>query len=720
MYPEERTRKARMKIKTHTIKQALYSQPFIDGLRITAAILLPALLFFANGQATLGFTFALGASCVSITDAPGPITHRKNGMLVAIALNFIVAAITLLVQSNTLLLGLEVVLFSFFFSMFIVYGTRAGAIGSGALLIMILNMDTNVDRPEVGLYSLMVAGGGLWYMGFSMLAYYLRPYRPAQRALGNCISEVAAFLSIKADFYNINTDLNTNYQKLIGQQVQVNEQLEVVREHFFKTHHILRSDTLAAKRLVFAFDETVDLFEDITAIYYDYTALREQFKDSGVLDTFSAIIKNLSSELERIGAAIQQNTTYTKRVNFDEQILVIKKSIDETVKHEGKEYTLVLKRIMVNVRRIMQRIREINKYFDPGGMVTKRGIDYSRFVNRQPVDKRLFWDNLNKDSQIFKHSLRVAIACGVGYFIAKGLSYGEHTYWILLTIAFIIKPAFSLTRQRNVERIIGTMLGALTSVAILFITTNTTVHFIFLVVFMLGAYTFLRTNYKLMVYFTTAYVILLFKFLGFAFIPVMQERVLDTVIGCAIAFSASYFLFPVWESEQLNNYMKEVLRANAAYLQKLLEGLLKHPISPTDYKLARKEVYIHSANLSAAIQRMASEPRSKQKHLKSLQKFSLLNHILFSNTATLVSSVVQQHDLHYSEETISDTQKSIGLLYESMHKLDSTILPPLLQPITLPVPQLAIQNDQLLIAQLQYLHKVTSDIAKTTETILST
>jgi hypothetical protein len=98
----------------------------------------------------------------------------------------------------------------------------------------------------------------------------------------------------------------------------------------------------------------------------------------------------------------------------------------------------------------------------------------------------------------------------------------------------------------------------------------------------------------------------------------------------------------------------------------------------------------------------------------------LLNHILFSNTATLVSSVVQQHDLHYSEETISDTQKSIGLLYESMHKLDSTILPPLLQPITLPVPQLAIQNDQLFIAQLQYLHKVTSDIAKTTETILST
>ena len=709
-----------MKLKTHTINQALHSQPFIDGLRITAAILLPALLFFANGMAALGFTFALGASCVSITDAPGPIIHRKNGMLVAVGLNFLVAAVTLLVQSNVYLLGLEVILFSFLFSMFMVYGARATAIGSGALLIMILNMDTNVERPQVGLYSLMVAGGGLWYMGISLLAYYLRPYRPAQRALGNCIAEIAAFLSIKADFYNTSTDLNTNYQKLIDRQVQVNEQLEVVREHFFKTHHILKSDTLAAKRLVFAFDETVDLFEDITAIYYDYTALREQFKDSGVLDTFSTIIKSLADELERIGAAIQLNTTYTKLVNFDEQIIVLKNSIDETVKQEGKEHTLVLKRIMVNVRRIMQRIREINKYFAPEGINTKRGIDYSRFVNRQPVDRKQFWNNLNKDSLIFKHALRVAIASGVGYFISKSLSYGEHSYWILLTIVFIIKPAFSLTRQRNVERIIGTLLGALTSVTLLFITTNTSIHFIFLVVFMLGAYTFLRTNYKLMVYFTTAYVILLFKFLGFAFIPVMQERVLDTVIGCAIAFSASYFLFPVWESEQLSSYMKEVLRANAGYLQKLLEGLLKHTTSSTDYKLARKEVYIHSANLSAAIQRMASEPRSKQKHLKNLQKFSLLNHILFSNTATLISSVTQQVEKNYSENTIAETQKSIGLLYESMHKLDATILPSLPQPVTLPAEDATIQKDPLFIAQLQYLHKITSDIAKTTETILST
>jgi uncharacterized membrane protein (TIGR01666 family) len=709
-----------MKIKPHTITQFLHSQSFIDGLRITAAILLPALIFFAYDQPSLGFTFALGASCVSLTDAPGPIAHRKNGMLVGIAFNFLVAAFTLLVNSNIYLLGLEVFLLSFFFSMFNIYGTRAGAIGSAALLIMILNMDTNVERPQIGTYSLMIAGGGLWYMAISMLAYYIRPYRPAQRALGICITEIATFLSIKADFYNTATDLNANYQKLITQQIQVNEQLELVREHFYKTRHILKSNTSQARRLLYAFDEAVDLFEDITAIYYDYTTLREQFKDSGVLDAFSVVIKNLSNELERIGRSIQLNAPYTMSMDFDAQMVALRNRIDEIVKPEGKEHTLVLKRILVNVRRIMQRIREISKYFDPAGVTTKKGIDYSRFVSHHPIDKRLFWDNLNKDSLIFKHSLRVAIACIAGFIIAKSLSYGEHAYWILLTIAFIIKPAFSLTRQRNVERIIGTVFGAFTGVFVLFIIRNATVQFVFMVLFMLGAYSFLRTNYKLMVYFTTTYVILLFKFLGFAFLPVMQERVLDTIIGCAVAFSASYFLFPVWESEQLRNYMKEVLQANANYLQKLLEGLLKHPISSIDYKLARKEVYIHSANLSAAIQRMASEPRNKQKHLKNLQQFALLNHILFSNVATLASSVLNQPELHYGAETITEAQKALRSLYESISKLEKNIQGPNLPLMAAANEMSQWHEDPLFTAQLQYLHKITSDIDKTTDAILST
>ena len=66
------------------IKEAQYflnSQAFADGLRTTIAILLPALIGFQNGYKTVGLAISMGALCVSLTDAPGPGMHKRNGML---------------------------------------------------------------------------------------------------------------------------------------------------------------------------------------------------------------------------------------------------------------------------------------------------------------------------------------------------------------------------------------------------------------------------------------------------------------------------------------------------------------------------------------------------------------------------------------------------------------------------------------------------------------
>ncbi|HEY0060052.1 MAG TPA: FUSC family membrane protein, partial [Flavisolibacter sp.] len=127
--------------KAHEIRYFLFSQAFADGVRITVAILLPALVASYLGHFRLGLTISLGALCVSITDAPGPTRHRLNGMLACCGYIFLSAAVTLLVRGNTWMMGLVITLFSFFFSMFNVYGTRATAVGNAAILVMILTMD---------------------------------------------------------------------------------------------------------------------------------------------------------------------------------------------------------------------------------------------------------------------------------------------------------------------------------------------------------------------------------------------------------------------------------------------------------------------------------------------------------------------------------------------------------------------------------------------------
>ena len=153
-----------------------------------------------------------------------------------------------------------------------------------------------------------------------------------------------------------------------------------------------------------------------------------------------------------------------------------------------------------------------------------------------------------------------------------------------------------------------------------------TVRYLFalIVFFMIGTYTFQRLNYIVMVIFMTPYILIFFNFLGVGFVNVAEERLLDTGIASLLAFLASYLLFPHWESGQLGNYMAGVLKANIHYLQKLADILCGKKNS-LEYNLARKEVFVSTANLSAAFHRMLSEPRSKQRNSREIYEFVVLN-----------------------------------------------------------------------------------------------
>src|SRR4029079_3518811 len=99
-----------MKPYLREIQYFLYSQSFADGFRTSFAILLPALLGNYFDFFEIGLTISLGAMCVSLTDAPGPIIHRKNSMFITVAFAFCIAAITSFARLNVYSMGLEIVL----------------------------------------------------------------------------------------------------------------------------------------------------------------------------------------------------------------------------------------------------------------------------------------------------------------------------------------------------------------------------------------------------------------------------------------------------------------------------------------------------------------------------------------------------------------------------------------------------------------------------------
>jgi uncharacterized membrane protein (TIGR01666 family) len=711
-----------MNRQTREIQSFFYSQYFSDGLRITLGVLLPSLVLAQFDQLEMGLTLSLGALCVSGADNPGPVMHKRNGMAICSALMFVVAIATGFARLNLFTLGVEIVIFAFFFSMFTVYGNRAASVGTSCLLIMILMMEKALQPSEILGYSATILAGSIWYTLLSITFFSIRPYRAAQQALGENMLDVAKFLRIKADFYKPDTDIEENYHKVVSQQIHVSHNQDAVRELLFKSRLVVKESTNASRVLVLTFMDLVDLFEQIMATHYDYFAIHQKFEKTGILNDISIAISHIADELDNLGYAIQANSRYRHIIDLNPELEKLKVKIDTLAIQDKSISNLVLKKILINLRDLSQNIINISNYYNSRSaeaLKERAQVEYSKFITHQEYDPRLFFDNLTFSSSIFKHSLRVALVCLLGFVTAKTISHGHHSYWILLTIIVILKPGFSLTKQRNYQRLLGTIAGGALGILILYFIRDNTAQLIILMVFMIAAYSFQRLNYIVSVIFMTPYILILFKFLGVD--HVVQERIADTLIGGGIAFIASYIIFPTWEFDLIKSTLTDVLRSNISYLMKVAESLSGKNVNTTEYKLARKDIYVYSANLSAAFERMTSEPKRKQVHIKEVHKFVVLNHILTSYIANIASAMISKPQT-VQPENLKLVKRSIAILHDTANKIApmQTELPKITIPVTdiladKPEPTL---DAHLLKEQLEFITKVSTDIAKITDAIV--
>jgi uncharacterized membrane protein YccC len=197
-----------------------------------------------------------------------------------------------------------------------------------------------------------------------------------------------------------------------------------------------------------------------------------------------------------------------------------------------------------------------------------------------------------------------------------------------------------------------------------------------------------------------------------------EERIIDTIIGSSIAFIATYIIFPTWEFEQVQENLRDVIHANVNYLVKIAETITGRSVSTTDYKLARKDIYVKSANLSATFERMTSEPKSKQRKIKEIHQFVVLSHILSSYLANLASGLSEKN-LHKTQpENLRLIRKSIAVLNDSTKKLGGNPVDFVVEK-TEPVAQKELRSDEVLLnEQLGFVNKISYDIAKVTENIL--
>ncbi len=613
-----------------------------EGVRITVGLTLPAILLNYLGNLPAGIIMSLGACCPIFVDNAGPIHHRRNAMLVCDLIIFLVALATGIVANHLLLLGMLIFLVCFSLSMLGVYGNRASSVGLAGLFVMVLQMDRGYHGWEVLTNACYLLAGGLWYTLLSLLLYSVRPFKLAQQAIGECIQSTADYLRIRSLFYKKNADRDELFSQLLKQQVSVNEKQDLIRDLLFKSRDIIKDSTPIGRMLIIIFQDIVDLFEVLISAPQIDERLHPLFDDTGILEKYRAMIDTMADELEEIGIAIKRGQPSEESGKINKSIAEFRAYFEQFrldhMNTENMDGFFVLRKMVENLEDIAARFPLLHTYTSYDNLMSKpavRDVEYRQFVKHQELDPKLLFDQLSLRSNIFRHSLRVAIATCIGYIVSSFFPFG-HGYWILLTIVVILKPTYSLTKKRNYDRLLGTIAGAGIGIFLLYFIKNKDGIFICMIICMVGAYSFMRTRYLIFVLLMTPYILLLFYLLNpVHFSTVIMDRILDTAIGSGIAWLANSFILPAWEYKYISDYLLSMAKDNRNYFLNLVLLIQGHAIDETPYRLSRKHAFVSLANLSDAFNRMLSEPKRKQKNIRELNQVVVLHQLLIFHMAAL-------------------------------------------------------------------------------------
>ncbi len=701
----------------------IYGEALADGIKTSLTIIIPPLVAGLFGHLFIGVTMSLGAILSHMTDTPGPFKERRNFFWISALLIFMVSFLTKTVNHFPYLLGASLVLLVFCSNMLTVYGQRASALGMVVMMSMVMNMNTLRDSFSPLISAVIITSGAVWYTLFSLAISKFRPYRLAQQNLAECMLHVSEYIRIKTSLFEMDTEEEETITKLLNEQVLVNEKQIMVRELVFTNKKLVKDTTKIGRSIVFIFSDLVDIFENVTANHYDYEKVREEYGSTKAIRQVIRLMNKIAHELSVIAYHINANKRPKHRsFDYDKELEKLNLAIKELY-DEGQK-PLVLSKIYVTLKQILYKLSFIHRFlYDEGFDKIHNPLEHGdRFIQKTDYSLKKIKDHLNLKSPIFRHALRSAIVIFVAYGISFILPMSYHSYWMLMTVLVILKPGFSVTKKRNFQRVKGTLFGGLIGLAILLLFKSESIRFGFMLFFMLMAYTFLRHKYAIGTLYLTAYIMLSFSFISqFDSVEVIQERFIDTLIGGFIAFISSYIILPTWEKENMNDYLQKTLIADYEFLYVIFKKLADNDVTTTQYKLARKDVYIEMANVTSVFQRLISEPKDKQQFANELNRFTIFNHSFVSYSSGLVKIMKKNNSVILTSEHIRLMKKSLQLLAQTIRlygdfETKNTLKTIEFQEKAVILSEMKTENlqddSELILEMIEYIHEIIYDFMK--------
>ncbi len=643
------------------LKRFFRSHEFKRALLMAGLMMLSAFLLIQLKQERYIVGVSLGIFLTSLCDLTGSFRHRTLAMFFSILLNSLLIIGVNIFWQHEVLLIFYIALGAFLVSFLSVFSNRASLVALSALLALVLGLIRQFEDYALLFHILSIIAGGSLYVFFS--SFYHHVSRKSQRLqrLGELMTLTTNYFQEKI---NVTDKIPTS---ILDLQVEINQKQEELRNLIY-TERQNSGQSNTRNRHLLILIELIDLMDLGSSNSHSLNTIKNQINISdNYLQVFENYAQSLVNRSYELAASLIDGQWIEDQMNFNRLHEDCEQVITDYVKLVGlPEARLVALQLrnyleyLDNQRQSLQAIERLLSKVNRQRNIAPTSLDFKRFITSEDYNPALLTENVTLQSPIFRHALRLSIGLLVGYVLGHVFNV-TNIYWILLTIVVILRPNYGLTVQRSRNRVAGTILGVIIAIILFLFPINQTFLLILLTISLILAVATLSANYMLAATFITLNVIFLFSLLSPDQWDVITYRLIDTIIGASVSVLVSYFIFPSWEINHIQDALKEAIESNQQLLD-LMPTIQQDDLAEMPFRLVRKKAFIKSSELNASFQRFTQDPKNKQVHYPEYYQLVTLNQTLFSSLTSL-SRYLRDHDLRAYKDQI---QMACHSLFEQM------------------------------------------------------
>ena len=185
-------------------------------------------------------------------------------------------------------------------------------------------------------------------------------------------------------------------------------------------------------------------------------------------------------------------------------------------------------------------------------------------------------------------------------------------------------------------RTLGTLLGVILGIPVLYFVPSIEGQLVLTIIF--GVYFFyLRSKkYAMATLMATLMVLLIFNLKGAGF-SIILPRIMDTLLGCAIAWFAVSFIWPDWNFRNISNNIRKSSQATLDYFDAVVEQYQYGKTNSIAYRQSRRLAHNAHIDLSSMISSLSTEPNPNPDLIHNAFRYLVYSHSQLSYVSALGS-----------------------------------------------------------------------------------